>query len=202
MSNKNCLIIFTRVPELGKVKTRLAEGIGNENALKIYNHLLEYSSEICKDVNADKHVWYTPKIQKGDIWNDKIFIKHVQPEGDLGLKMKYAFDSAFKMKYQNVIIIGTDLLDIDQVLIEKAFDLLQYNDVVIGPATDGGYYLLGLKEMQASIFANKSWGTSEVFSQTMKDLRTKNIAVLDFKNDIDYIEDLEHHQELLKLIKQ
>jgi len=81
MKNKNCLIIFTRTPELGKVKTRLAEGVGKEKALQIYNYLLSHSSKICTPVNAEKHVWYTPEIQHDDCWDDAIFKKHLQPEG-------------------------------------------------------------------------------------------------------------------------
>ena len=202
MKHKNCLIIFTKKPEIGKVKTRLAAGIGDGNALKIYKHLLSYSSKLCASVNADKHVWYTPEIQQEDCWDNSIYKKYLQPKGDLGKKMKYAFDFAFKHNYENVIIIGTDLLDINQKLLDDAFELLQFYDVVIGPATDGGYYLLGLKQMNASIFKNKDWGTSEVFQQTMNAVKTQNVAVLEFKNDIDYLEDLNQHPELLKLIEK
>ena len=202
MKNKNCLIIFTRKPELGKVKTRLAAGIGDHKALKIYEYLLSYSAKICATVNADKHVWYTPEIQQNDFWDDTIFKKHLQPDGDLGEKMHYAFNFAFKHNYKHVIIIGTDLIEINQKLIDQAFELLQFNDVVIGPATDGGYYLLGLTAMIEPLFKNKPWGTSEVFQQTIKDVKTKNIAILDYKNDIDYADDLDHYPELTNLIQK
>jgi len=202
MKANNCLIIFTRKPELGKVKTRLAADIGDKQALKIYKYLLSYSSKVCASVNADKHVWYTPEIEYKDHWDNTLFKKHLQPEGDLGEKMQFAFDHAFKENYQNVVIIGTDLVDIDQELIDHAFALLEFYDVVIGPATDGGYYLLGLNKMIEPVFKNKIWGTSEVFQLTMNDLKTKNVAVLEYKNDIDYVEDLNEHPELLKLIEK
>ena len=202
MNQKNCLIIFTRKPELGKVKTRLATDIGNENALKVYNYLLSYSAGITKNVNADKHVWYTSEIQNEDSWDSSIFQKHLQPDGDLGAKMKFAFDHAFQSNYENVIIIGSDLLDIDETLINQAFKLLNYNEVVIGPATDGGYYLLGLNEMIESVFLNKSWGSDDVFNETILDVKTKNIHILEYKNDIDYVQDLEQHPELIKLISE
>ena len=191
MKSKNCLIIFTRKPELGKVKTRLAKDIGDEDALKVYNHLLAYSSEVCKSVIADKHVWYTSEVQQDDVWDNSIFSKYLQPEGDLGDKMKYAFNHAFELNYRNVIIIGTDLPDINSALIEEAFELLKNNDVVLGPATDGGYYLLGLTEMIDSVFTNKQWGSDQVFKQTLENIKTKNLSLLEYKNNIDYIEYLE-----------
>lgn len=202
MSHNNCLIIFTRKPEPGKVKTRLAAGIGKENALAVYKYLLKHSSKITKSVNADKQVWYTPEIQFNDCWDDAIFEKHLQPDGDLGKKMKMAFNFAFDYNYKHVVIIGTDVLDLSEKLIDHAFELLEFYDVVLGPATDGGYYLLGLKHMIESVFEHKSWGTSEVFRQTMNDLKTKHVAVLEYKNDIDYAEDLDHHPELLNLIEK
>lgn len=195
-----CLLIFTRKPELGKVKTRLAKDIGDQNALDVYKHLLTHSFNSSKDVNADKHVWYTNEILHDDIWCSNIFNKHLQPNGDLGYKMKSAFQSAFESGYKNVVIIGSDLLDIDQELIDNAFRLLGFYDVVLGPAKDGGYYLLGLNEIMNPIFKNKSWGTEDVFNETMADVKAKNLAILEYKNDIDHVKDLEQHPELLKFI--
>ena len=114
--------------------------------------------------------------------------------------MKHAFEFAFNQNFQNVVIVGTDLLDINSKLIDHAFELLQFNDVVLGPATDGGYYLLGLNRMIDSIFENKPWGTSEVFQKTFEEIHSKNIALLEYKNDIDYAEDADPYPELLKLI--
>lgn len=200
MNHKNCLIIFTRKPELGKVKTRLAADIGDDKALKIYKHLVSYSSKRCESVNADKHVWYTPEIERDDCWDNSVYTKYLQPKGDLGKKMKHAFDFAFKHGYQNVIIIGTDLIDINKKLIDKGFKLLQLYDVVIGPATDGGYYLLGLNKMIQPVFKNKSWGTSEVFQQTMNDVKHQNVAILEYKTDIDFKEDALQYKELQNII--
>jgi rSAM/selenodomain-associated transferase 1 len=197
-----CLLIFIRNPELGKVKKRLASSIGDENALLIYKKLLSHSFEVTKTVQADKHLWYTDKIQQDDIWNPKIYQKHVQPQGDLGFKMKYAFEFAFKKGYKNVVIIGSDLFDVDKSLIEKAFKLLKLYKIVIGPATDGGYYLLGLQDMNAAVFENKIWSSETVFKNTLNDIKSESVAILEYKNDIDYVEDLEEHPELLKLIKR
>lgn len=198
---KNCLIIFTRKPEKGKVKTRLAQGVGDDKALKIYKFLLNHTAKITARVNAHKQVYYTNSIVEKDVWDDAVFDKKVQTKGDLGKKMQQAFEDAFQDGFQNVIIIGSDLYDIDHKLIDEAFLKLDQNDIVIGPATDGGYYLLGLKQVYPEIFENKPWGTDEVLKLTLQDLESKPITLLALKNDIDYVEDLELFPVLKTLIK-
>lgn len=198
---KNCLIIFTRKPEKGKVKTRLAQGVGDDKALKIYKFLLNHTAKITARVNAHKQVYYTNSIVEKDVWDDAVFDKKVQTKGDLGKKMQQAFEDAFQDGFQNVIIIGSDLYDIDHKLIDEAFLKLDQNNIVIGPATDGGYYLLGLKQVYPEIFENKPWGTDEVLKLTLQDLESKPITLLALKNDIDYVEDLELFPVLKTLIK-
>lgn len=202
MSEKNCLIIFTRKPEKGKVKTRLAKGIGDDKALKIYIYLLKHSAEITAKVNANRQVWYTNSIEKNDLWDDDIFEKQVQSEGDLGLKMKSAFAYNFKQGYQKVIIIGTDLLDLDSETIEKAYQLLDENDVVFGPAEDGGYYLLGMSHFIPELFQDIAWSTEKVLQQSLEHLSQKNVALLEEKNDIDFKEDALRHPKLKAIINQ
>jgi len=200
MSKQNCLIIFTRKPELGKVKTRLAKGVGDEFALKIYEYLLEHTAKITSQVNAHKQVWYTNEIVKDDIWDDKIFKKHVQIEGDLGEKMRFVFEEAFKSGFVNVLIIGSDLLDIGQDMINDAFEYLNQREVVVGPAKDGGYYLLGMNHFIPEVFEDINWSTSQVFQQTLDRISKKTVAILDEKNDIDFKEDAMEHEELKRLI--
>jgi rSAM/selenodomain-associated transferase 1 len=202
MSKQNCLIIFTRKPELGKVKTRLAKGVGNEKALQVYMYLLEHSANISAKVNSEKQVWYTDSIQKNDVWADSVFEKHTQPKGDLGYKMRHAFQHNFNRGYQKVLIIGSDLLDLNSKNIETAFQLLENNDVVIGPAEDGGYYLLGTNHYIPEIFQNIDWSTEHVFQQTLKRIADKSLALLDKKNDIDFKEDALRHEELKKIIEK
>jgi rSAM/selenodomain-associated transferase 1 len=202
MSTKNCLIIFTRKPEKGKVKTRLAQGVGEDKALEIYTFLLKHSAKITSRVNAQQQVWYTNSIEKNDIWDDSIFKKFTQVDGDLGDKMKYAFFTNFKNVFDKVVIIGTDLPDIDTNLIENAFQHLNHHDVVIGPAEDGGYYLLGMNHFIPEVFQNVEWSTSKVLDQTLDKLKHKSVMLLDEKNDIDYKEDVLRHDELKKIIIQ
>lgn len=201
MSKGNCLIIFTRKPEKGKVKTRLAKGVGEDKALKIYKYLLMHSAEITARVNSKKQVWYTDSIQKNDLWDDSVFEKHVQPQGDLGHKMLKAFQHNFNQGFQKVVIIGSDLLDINSKIIETAFQLLEKNDVVIGPAEDGGYYLLGMNHCIPELFQNIDWSTEKVFKQTLERISDKSIALLDKKNDIDFKGDALRHHELRAIIE-
>lgn len=199
---KGCLIIFTRTPEKGKVKTRLAKGVGDNKALEIYQYLLKHSAKVASKVIAHKQVWYTNSIQKNDVWNDLIFEKKNQDEGNLGFKMQQAFQYNFNQDFQKVVIIGSDLLDIDENTINKAFQLLEQHEVVIGPALDGGYYLLGLTHYIPEIFENISWSTDKVFQQTLKRIPNKSLAFLEKKNDIDVVDDALQHEELRKIIER
>ncbi|KGL58578.1 TIGR04282 family arsenosugar biosynthesis glycosyltransferase [Polaribacter sp. Hel1_85] len=187
---KNLLLIFTRNPELRKVKTRLAKTVGEETALEIYTFLLQKTCNIASRVNADKAVYYSVKIRENDIWDANVFQKHQQVGQDLGIRMLNAFKNGFTAGYEKVLIIGSDLYDLTSENIENAFLQLDTNDVVLGPAVDGGYYLLGMNTLQEKVFKNKNWGTETVRKDTLNDLKDKKVKLLAFKNDIDVYEDL------------
>ena len=193
MSNKNLLLIFTRNPELGKVKTRLAKTVGDETALEIYKFLLQKTKEVSLKINADKAVYYSVKIRENDIWNENVFQKYQQIGDDLGARMQNAFKNGFNAGYEKIIIIGSDLYDLSSETVNNAYQKLEENDVVIGPATDGGYYLLGIKTLRESLFKNKVWGTSTVRKDTLKDLTKNTVFLLEELNDVDVFEDIEHH---------
>lgn len=184
---KEALIIFVRNPELGKVKTRLAADVGHNEALVIYKELLQHTSNVAGEVDAGKFVFYHERIEENDIWNTAGFTKKLQSGDILGDKMKQAFEELFLLGYKKIIIIGSDCLELSASLIEEAFILLKESDVVIGPAKDGGYYLLGMRAMHGFIFENKSWSTSSVFNQTMNELQQHQLTVslLPQLNDID-----------------
>ena len=188
--HKNLLLILTRNPELGKAKTRLAKTVGDETALEIYKFLLEKTRDISSKVSSDKAVYYSVKIRENDIWNENTFQKHQQVGEDLGIRMLNAFKNGFKAGYEKVMIIGSDLYDLTSENIENAFDQLNNNDLVIGPAEDGGYYLLGMNSLHSTIFKNKNWGTETVRKDTLADLKDKKVKLLAFKNDIDVYEDV------------
>ena len=195
--SKNLLLIFTRNPELGKAKTRLAKTVGDETALEIYKFLLERTRDISSKVNADKAVYYSVKIRENDIWNPNIYQKYQQFGDDLGIRMLNAFKNGFEAGYEKVMIIGSDLYDLSEKNIEKAFVALDTNDVVIGPAEDGGYYLLGMNSLQENVFKNKEWGTASVRKDTLTNLTDKKVKLLEFKNDIDVYEDIVNIPEIM-----
>lgn len=187
---ENLILIFTRNPELGKVKTRLATTIGDINALEIYKILLNHTVKIVGEIQASKRVLYSEIITNNDIWDPMIFQKKKQLGNDLGEKMRNAFADGFIDGYKKIIIIGTDLYDLEVSDIENAFEKLENHDVVIGPAEDGGYYLLGLKSLRQDVFLNKNWGTNQVLKDTLKDIEKLEVFLLKSKNDIDIYDDI------------
>ncbi|MEZ4803609.1 MAG: TIGR04282 family arsenosugar biosynthesis glycosyltransferase [Gelidibacter sp.] len=197
-TSKKALIIFTRNPELGKCKTRLAKSIGDENALEVYKFLLNHTAAISKNVKADRYVFYSENIKREDQWDTTFFKKKLQKGTDLGERMQHAFTELLEMDYEKVAIIGSDLLDLDAELVNDAFAKLDFNDIVIGPAKDGGYYLLGMKHLYHHIFENKEWGTSTVLKHTLNDLQHSKVHLLKELNDIDTFEDMQHYTELTK----
>ncbi|TYA53113.1 glycosyltransferase [Formosa maritima] len=196
----NLIIVFIRNPEIGKVKTRLAKTIGNQSALNIYKHLLNHTEQTLRELDCDKAIFYSEKVNENDIWNANSYQKHQQIGEDLGSRMLHAFKYAFDNKYEKIIIVGSDILDLKPDHISETFLKLESHDVVIGPALDGGYYLLGMKQLQPHIFNNKSWGTATVLEDTLKDLQLLDVYLLEELNDIDTFEDLNNYKLLKELI--
>lgn len=194
MNKKRLLIIFVKNPELGKCKTRLAATIGDEKALNFYRNILKRTKEVAKKVNANKAIYYSSFIDKNDLWSDEpSFYKSLQNENpDLGIKMQSAFEEAFQDGYDSVCIIGSDCYALDEKVIEKAFKSLENKDAVLGPSNDGGYYLLGMKQLHNQLFVNKEWSTESVASDTINDFRNLKLSfdLLDELTDIDNEEDL------------
>lgn len=190
MKNNNLLIIFTRNPELGKCKTRLAATIGDEAALDVYTFLLNHTVSITAPIDASKRVYYSEKLRNNDIWDAATFQKHVQQGDGLGERMQHAFEEGFAAGYEHICIIGSDMYDLTSLELDQAFIELKHHDAVIGPATDGGYYLLGLNTSNPALFKNKVWGTDTVLESTLNDLQDLKVAVLKEKNDVDYYDDI------------
>lgn len=203
--SKNLLLVFTRNPELGKCKTRLAATVGDKSALEIYKFLLNHTAELTQDVNAAKQVWYSEGIWKDDIWNNSHFDKRLQQGSDLGIRMANAFQEGFASKYECIIVIGSDMHDLSKADLDNAFEVLKTKDFVIGPAEDGGYYLLGMNSFNSDVFQNKTWGTETVLQDTLNDLKNENIQLLETRNDVDLYEDIataDAFQPFLKHIKK
>lgn len=191
--NPQLLLIFTKNPELGKVKTRLAKSIGDQKALEVYLHLLNHTRDITVKLEAiDKAVFYSKFVDQADLWEASHFQKQVQQGEGLGERMSNAFVWGFEQGYQDIVIVGSDNIEITQTIIEEAFTALKTNDFVIGPAKDGGYYLLGMKALYPEVFENKTWSTNTVFPDTMQNLKANSdqIHLLPLLSDVDTVEDL------------
>lgn len=186
------LIIFIKNPELGKVKTRLAQAVGKEMALEVYKYLLEKTRDATVNLKCNLALYYSEFIDLKDEWEDSIYTKFLQEGKDLGQRIKNAFNEAFDSGFNKVMIIGSDCPQLNTDLIEMAFDLLDNVDVVIGPARDGGYYLLGIKTPFDDLFENKEWSTDSVFEDTIMDVMDsgKKYAKLPMLSDLDDAYDL------------
>lgn len=198
---QDLLLIFARNPEKGKVKTRLAATLGDEAALKIYEMLLQHTEKVTRDLDCDKIVYYSEDASEESVFKDFVYRKELQKGTDLGDRMKNAFSEGFTEGYKKIIIIGTDLYDLQQKDLETAFSKLDTYDYVIGPAEDGGYYLMGMKQLNSALFSNKSWSTKNVLSESLRDLKDENVYLLEEKNDIDVIDDLDGIQAFEKYLK-
>ena len=192
MNSKNLLIIFTKNPELGKCKTRLAKSIGDISALEVYKKLLQQTAKVTQDLSADKVVFYNIEPIDQDDFSSTYFSKKTQRGDDLGEKMSNAFQEGFQNNYEKVVIIGSDLYDLQTRDIDEAFLQLTHNDYVIGPAKDGGYYLLGMKKFTPEVFQEINWSTATVLKETLHILKNKKVALLTQKNDIDTIDDIKN----------
>ena len=199
--SEELLIIFAKNPVKGSVKTRLAKEIGDKSALDIYEFLLNHTFKVTKNLKVDKVVFYAEGLPQESVFDSELFRTEEQQGQDLGEKMENAFKDAFAKSYQRVIIIGTDLPDITQQDLEDAFLHLKEKEVVIGPAKDGGYYLLGMKSLNSKVFKNKAWSTASVLKNTLEDFKNKEVKLLKSLNDIDVLSDIKVDSELRKFIK-
>ncbi len=194
---KNHLIIFCKNPILGQCKTRLAASIGPEKALNVYEFLLNHTAKITSELSVKRIVYYSQQIVQNDFFDPNHFEKALQRGDDLGARMAHALEQSFAQGAKKAMVIGSDLFDISAELIQQAFQALNTHQTVIGPAKDGGYYLIGMTQFNAEVFRNKNWGSPSVFSDTLSNLKPDLPFLLPEKNDIDTIEDL-HPEEIFK----
>ena len=154
------LIIFVKNPIPGTVKTRIARTVGNEKAVEVYRHLVQYTQQVTRYGPWEKTVYYADFVNQNDGWSG--YGKAIQAGRDLGERMANAFQERFAAGAEKVIIIGSDCLTITEDHLFAAFRALDEADVVIGPATDGGYYLLGMRKLHRSLFESMPWSQPEL----------------------------------------
>jgi rSAM/selenodomain-associated transferase 1 len=188
------LLIFIRNSILGKVKTRLAADIGPELTLKVYQKLLDHTRQVAEQVNAKRIVCYSDFVDPEDTWGAGTFTKEVQNQvHDLGLRMSHAFEHAFAQSPgAGVVIIGSDCAQLNSAHLKAAYGALYQHDIVIGPAHDGGYYLLGMRAMHQDLFTHMKWSTETVCADTRKRALDLGLTVFDLPmlHDVDNLEDL------------
>lgn len=184
------LIIFIKNPEKGKVKTRLAKTVGDDQALKIYKALMGHTRNLASQIQAKRHLFYSQYINEQDGWSKDLFVKDLQADGSLGEKMASAFQSVLA-NHSKAIIIGSDCASLTTAIIEDAMQALDQHDFVIGPALDGGYYLLGMRNFEPSLFKDMPWSTEKVAQLTIERItaRGKTHFLLPALSDIDFEED-------------
>ena len=194
---RECLIIFTRYPEPGKTKTRLIPVLGADGAARFQRQMTQQTLAQVKELKAFRPLSVEVHFAGGNQqlmqdWLGSDIIYRQQSEGDLGRRMALAFKESFSAGMTGVVIIGTDCPDLNAQLMVKAFHALEQNDLVLGPALDGGYYLIGLRRLIPELFTGISWSTAEVLEQTIRIAQRLDLAIafLPLLNDIDRPEDL------------
>lgn len=166
------LVIFAKNPRLGHVKTRLAREIGNEQALHVHRHLLRLTRRAAENVPFRKFLFYSDFVEENDDWNPVTFNKRVQDGANPGERMCNAFQRVFaEAGIRRAVLVGADCPDLSPDMLTKAFLALETHDFVLGPVRDGSYCLLGMKGLEDTIFQNKRWGTPNVLTDTLADLR-------------------------------
>lgn len=194
--NDTALIIFIRNPQIGVGKTRLAASVGPQKAFDIYLELLEATRDLALSFSGPRYLFYTDFVDNDDEWENHLFHKYVQVEGDLGQKMRSAFDEVLS-EYQSALIIGSDCPAMDITDLDSAANALHQNDLVIGPSEDGGYYLLGMKNAHHSLFEDIPWSSTKTYIQTIRAADQLSVSVYHLRtlNDIDTIEDWLKYQK-------
>jgi uncharacterized protein len=189
---ESLLNIFYRNPELGKVKTRLAASIGEAKAYSIHLLLCEHTIGITEKLSVPKAVYYSDFVDLNDNWPNNKFQKYTQTGYDIGEKIANAFQSGFNDGYKSICVIGTDCLDLTSGIINEAFRKLLTHDVVIGPANDDGYYLLGMNYFHGDLFKDKEWSTKKVLADTLRTIKLLGLSywALEPLNHIDEEKDL------------
>lgn len=197
---KKGIIIFQKNLIPGKVKSRIGAMVGDQKALEIYQVLVDYTHQQVEGLECKKLLYYS-EFTENTYENNKDYQFFIQSSGDLGQKMGDAFKDQFEDGFDQLLIVGTDCAEITQEIMEEAFDKLKTSEVVIGPAKDGGYYLLGMNRFISGLFYDIPWSSAEVFNQTSDYLSTHQIPfdLLPTLSDVDYLEDwMEVKERLLQ----
>jgi uncharacterized protein len=194
------IIIFTRYPEPGKTKTRLISALGPDGAATLYRRMAEHTVGVARELaqirGVSLEVRYhgaTKDLMSSWLGDDLDYRE--QTGHDLGARMSRAFEDAFDDGFTRVIIVGCDCPGISIGILDTALERLTEWDLVLGPANDGGYYLIGLREPHSELFRNVAWGTDRVLDQTVGIAHYLQLSVI----FVSALDDVDRPQDLLKL---
>ncbi|WP_414543539.1 TIGR04282 family arsenosugar biosynthesis glycosyltransferase [Nostoc sp. CCY0012] len=194
---KQHLIVFTRYPEPGKTKTRLIPTLGDVGAANLQRQMTEHTIFQVQELQKTTDISWEVRFAGGNLqlmqdWLGTDSVYQSQGEGDLGDRMARSLVHAFQSGATQVVIIGIDCPGVNPQILTQAFEKLNTYDLVLGPAIDGGYYLVGLCRLIPELFANINWGTSQVLQQTVEiaDKLKISLTYLPALADVDLPEDL------------
>jgi len=196
MPDTSSVLLFVKSLERGKVKSRLAARLGEELTLDLYRSFVLDTVEALTSADASLRIYYYPADSGENVanWIGKGFVFAPQRGEDLGERMRNAFADSFSEGLERALLIGSDIPDLNIAVIGDAFSSLENSDAVVGPASDGGYYLIGFRKSSflPEVFHGINWGSNSVFRETMKLLSVSgyHVRVLDERHDIDTIDDL------------
>lgn len=201
----SCILLFVKSPEQVSVKSRLAADIGEETARELYKNfvldIVETLSGVTATIRCAMHVCVHPPgaLPQTRKWLGDDYRYLPQRGKNLGERMKNAFLAGFADGYERVLIIGSDAPDLTGEIITEGINSLKHREAVLGPAHDGGYYLIGLRPdtFLPAVFEDIPWSTEEVFAATMKIFRQakRDVAVLPPWRDMDTLPDLQDLRE-------
>ena len=195
---KEVVLVFEKNAILGQVKTRLASGMGELPALEIYKHLVQLTYSALEAVPVPVWTFFSDFIPES---THRIVENSLVQQGqDLGERMSNAFARTFESGRDKVVLIGTDCPTLQSQHLLQAFEALNHSDLVLGPATDGGYYLIGMKSSAAYLFEGIAWSTSQVLSQTLHVASQQGLIVtlLPELDDIDTQEDWQRYSSQIE----
>lgn len=200
--SQQALIIFAKFPRPGEVKTRLGENLGMKEAAEVYRTFAEHAFSLGHQLLATGkkiYVFYEPRAGADQMrsWVGPSFHLASQKGETLGDRMRDAFEQTFAQGSARTVIIGTDVPELDAGILERAFDALLDHDAVIGPSTDGGYYLLGMNAPVKEVFDGLVWSAATVYHETLDRFRRLRLSFTELNElaDIDTMADYNAYRE-------
>jgi len=195
--NSHAVIVFLKDPVCGEVKTRIGHEIGMEKAAVLYRQLVNLTRKVLIDFPADIRMFVNKSPENFQRWRREDCFIDRQSDGDLGDKMLAAFQE-MELLYDKILLIGTDCPELDKNILNSAFKALDNHQLVLGPAVDGGYYLIGSQISHPDLFRGIPWSTDEVLQKTMCKAKSLGLSVflLPQLRDIDTMEDVKYYKDL------